>query len=171
MSTSASGIGASRQAGVSLVELVMFIVIVSVGIAGILAVMNMTSGASADPMLRKQAIAIAESMLEEIQAKDFANPTDPGAFSGAATQANRALFDDVGDYHGFSTSGIYPVDGAVAIPGLEAYSVQVSVVNHAGLSGAGNAVPAADARLIAVMVTGPASTSITLHAYRTNHGP
>ncbi len=171
MSISASGIGGNRQAGISLVELVMFIVIVSVGIAGILSVMNVTSGSSADPMVRKQAIAIAESMLEEIQAKDFANPSGPGAFTGAANQANRALFDDVGDYHDFSTTGIFAIDGTVAINGLEAYSVEVSVLNHAGLSAAGNAVPAVDARLIAVTVTGPASTSITLHAYRTNHAP
>ncbi len=55
-----------RQKGISLIELIMFIVIVSVGIAGILSVMNVTTKASADPLLRKQALAIAESLLEEI---------------------------------------------------------------------------------------------------------
>ena len=164
---------ARRQAGISLVELVMFIVIVSIGIAGILSVMNVTTGGSVDPMLRKQAMAIAESMLEEIQLKEFNNPADPGAFTGAATQANRALFDDVSDYNGFATTGIYTVDGAAVIAGLEKYNVQVAVSSSGALaaSGGGSAVPAADAKLIAVTVTGPSATSITLHAYRTNYAP
>jgi len=55
------------QAGISLIELVMFIVIVSVGVVGILSVMNVTTKSSADPMIRKQALAIAESVLEEIE--------------------------------------------------------------------------------------------------------
>ncbi len=171
MYTSASAIQTPRQAGISLVELVMFIVIVSVGIAGILSVMNVTTRSSADPMVRKQAIAIAESLLEEIQAKDFANPADPGAFTGASSQANRALFDDVSDYHDFNTAGIYPVDGADVITGLEAYSVRVSVVNDGGLKSSSNAVPPADAKLITVTVAAPGSTFITMHAYRTNHAP
>jgi len=162
---------ALRQAGLSLVELVMFIVIVSIGIAGILSVMNVTTGSSADPMVRKQAMAIAESMLEEILLKDFANPADPDAFSGAPTQANRALFDDIGDYHGFATTGIYPVGDATVIPGLGGYNIQVSVVSDGSLGGAASVVPAADARLITVTVTGPGATAITLNAYRTNYAP
>lgn len=58
-----------RQAGITLIELVLYIVIVSVGIAGILSVMNVTTQHSADPMVRKQALAAAESLLEEILLK------------------------------------------------------------------------------------------------------
>ena len=32
----------------------------------------------------------------------------PGGFAGAATQANRPLFDNVADYNGFTTVGILP---------------------------------------------------------------
>jgi len=155
------------QAGITLVELVMFIVIVSVGIAGILSVMNVTTKSSADPMVRKQAMAIAESMLEEIQLKDFANPSDPNAFTGLATQANRAVFDDIGDYNGFTTTGIYTVDDSSGIPWLASYNVSVTVAAVAGLGPSGSQVPSSDARLITVTVSGP-STSITLHGYRTN---
>lgn len=74
------------QAGISLIELIMFIVIVSVGLAGILSVMNVTTRASADPMLRKQAIAIAESLLEEIELQPFTfcDPDDPQAATATA---------------------------------------------------------------------------------------
>lgn len=171
MSTNASAIQSPRQAGISLVELVVFIVIVSVGIVGILSVMNVTTRSSADPFPRKQAMAIAESMLEEIQLKDFANPSDPNAFSGAPDQANRALFDDIGDYEGFATTGIYPVDGGSVIAGLEAYNVSVTVANDGGLGAGASQVPSAEARLITVTVTGPAATTITLNGYRTNYAP
>ena len=60
-----------RQRGVSLIELVLFIVIVGVASAAILGVMSLTTRQSADPQLRKQALAIAEAMLEEIELARF----------------------------------------------------------------------------------------------------
>lgn len=67
--------------GISMVELIMFIVIVSVGIAGILYVLNITTKHSADPQRRKQALAIAEALMEEIQGSrfTFCDPTDARA--------------------------------------------------------------------------------------------
>jgi MSHA pilin protein MshD len=70
-----------KQRGVSLVELIMFIVIVSVSLAGILLVMNVTTKGSVDPLVHKQALAIAESMLEEVELMSFTycDPDDPKA--------------------------------------------------------------------------------------------
>ena len=64
------------QRGLSLIELIIFIVVVSVGILGILSVLNATAKSSADPMIRKQVVAVAEAMLEEVLSKDYQN--DPG---------------------------------------------------------------------------------------------
>ncbi len=60
-----------RQRGVSLVELVMFIIIIGVAVVGIVNVMNLTVGMSAEPIRRKQALAIAETLLEEVQMAHF----------------------------------------------------------------------------------------------------
>jgi MSHA pilin protein MshD len=69
------------QRGISLIELIMFIMIVSVALAGILLVMNVTTKSSADPLVHKQALAIAESLLEEIELMPFTfcDPNDPTA--------------------------------------------------------------------------------------------
>lgn len=118
----------SIQTGISLVELIMFIVIVGLGIVGILSVMNVTTKASADPMLRKQALAIAESLLEEIELQPFTlcDPDDDNART-ALTTADCATvqglgktpgetrytdprFDNVGDYHLLNITGIRDIE-------------------------------------------------------------
>lgn len=63
--------GRRRQRGVSLVELVMFIIIIGVAVVGIVNVLSLTVGMSADPIRRKQALAIAETLLEEVQMAHF----------------------------------------------------------------------------------------------------
>ena len=182
-----------RQKGISLIELIMFIVVVSVGIAGILSVMNMTTKASADPLLRKQALAIAESLLEEIelQPSTFCDPDDPLAAvaTGAAVDApgvpgctgaatiqgitpqageNRyvaPLFDNVGDYNGFSMTGIRDI-GNIPITGLGAYQASVAIAQV----GASFALPAAAALQIDVRVVA-GNTDITLTGYRFRYAP
>jgi MSHA pilin protein MshD len=69
----------ARQRGLSLIELVMAILVISVGVVGLLMIFNSTVSKSADPMVRKQALAIAESMLNEVLAQPFSycDPQDP----------------------------------------------------------------------------------------------
>lgn len=149
-----------RQHGISLVELIMVIVIVSVALAGILLVLNVTTKNSADPLVRKQALAAAESLLEEIELQDFISA---GGATVPVTQANRASqYHIVRDYQGFATTGIYTVDGVAPIAGLGNFNASVSVAN-AALNGiaAGNAV------LITVTVTDPQGNQIAIDGYRT----
>jgi len=136
------------QSGISLVEVIIFIVIVSVGVAGLMSVMNVTTKYSADPMIRKQAIAVGESLLEEIMLHPFTycDPDDPNALTatgsagcttveglgveGAETRySNVTPFDNVNDYHGFQMlAGIYPVnDGTTLVTGLENYKASVTM--------------------------------------------
>jgi MSHA pilin protein MshD len=74
-----------RQRGVTLIELILFIVIVSIGLAGIIAVMNITTRGSADPVRRKQALIIAEGLLEEVELAKFSfcDPADEEADDAA----------------------------------------------------------------------------------------
>ena len=68
-----------RQRGVTMIELILFIVIVGIAIGGILTVINLTTRGSADPVRRKQALIIAEGLLEEVELAKFSycDPVDP----------------------------------------------------------------------------------------------
>jgi len=150
------------QRGISLIELILFIVIISIALVSLLSVLNFTTQNSVDPLLRKQALSIAESLLEEVQLHDFANSA--GGFTGAATQANRALFDDVMDYNGFATTGIYSADGSGSVlTGLSDYSVDVTVTPIEWLAVASDTVQ------ITVTVTPPNGQSLQAVGYRMNH--
>jgi len=65
--------------GLSLIEVVVFIIVLGVGFSGILILYNQTTRASVDPVVRKQAVAIATSLMEEIQLRGFTycDPDDP----------------------------------------------------------------------------------------------
>ncbi len=150
------------QLGASLVELIMFIVIVSVALAGILLLMNTVNKTSSDPLVHKQALASAESLLEEIQLQDFVSASGS---THMVTQANRASeYHIVSDYNGFATSGIYPVSGVSVITGLGSYNASVAITNTAlGSIAAGSAV------LITVTVTDPQKNTLQVSGYRTNY--
>ncbi len=75
-----------RQSGMTLIEQIMFIVIVSVGVIGLVSVMGTSIRASADPMVSKQFIAIAESLLTEIEHQPF-TWCDPGDANASTAQA------------------------------------------------------------------------------------
>ncbi|MBV7534383.1 type II secretion system GspH family protein [Duganella sp. sic0402] len=85
-----------RQRGVTIVELIMFIVIVGVAAAGILQVMNLTSRNSTDPIRRKQATLIAEAYMEELQQAQFTacdpNDQNAGTASNSAVNPNDVRF-------------------------------------------------------------------------------
>lgn len=113
-----------RQHGLSLIELILFIVIVGAALAGILTVFDLVTRGSADPLIRKQAVAIAESLMEEVGAAHYACPS--GATCNPVTTANRAEPHALADYNGFAMSGISAIDGT-AIAHLAGYDAGVAV--------------------------------------------
>lgn len=94
----------AEQRGLSLIELVMFIAIVGTALAGVLAVYANSVKGSADPMVRKQAVAVAESLLHEVLMQPFtwcdpqdpANDADPPPASGSACTGGIANSQDAG---------------------------------------------------------------------------
>ncbi len=164
----------------SLIELIMFMVIVSVGIAGILGAINISTRNSADPMIRKQAQAIAESLLEEVELAPFTwcDPTDPNARTAINAAGCTILpaiqggevrpYDNVIEYNGIVVGPPIPDITGTPIPLLAGYSAAISVVPAAlGSITAGSG----DALRISVTVTPPSGPTLTLQGYRTRYAP
>jgi len=128
--------------GVTLVELIVFIVIVGVAMAGLFAAFNTITAASADPLVRKQVLAIAESLMEEVQLMPFtycdpddANAETAASTAGCAVASNSenlvigpencpgascetrynaaAQFDNVSDYHDFKMGTLYGLPAGI----------------------------------------------------------
>ena len=146
----------SSERGISLIELIMFIVILSVGLAGILLAMDVSTKSSGDPVIRKQALTIAESLLEEIELQSF---------TAIANAAGRENYNDIFDYNGLS-GAVTHANSSVAVTGLESYSIAAQV---AVLSSSWGDVPAASAAQITVTVNGPGGQSIEMAGYRVAH--
>jgi MSHA pilin protein MshD len=77
----------TRSRGVTLVELIVFIVIVGVALAGLFAAFNTMTAASADPQVRKQVLAIAESLMDEVALMPFTYCDPDDANAATATGA------------------------------------------------------------------------------------
>ena len=131
---------APDQRGLTLVELVVFIVVVSAGLAGVLSVIDVSAKASADPLLRKQAQAVAEAMLDEILSKAYQNDRDDPVHTSSTlgctanttpacrsnTPKDRARYNDVDDYIGWKQDAVQDLFGD-AVAGLEHCQVSVAV--------------------------------------------
>ena len=149
----------SRQSGMTLIELIIAIVIISVGLAGVLMAFTTTVLSSADPMLHKQMSAVADGMMEEILLKPFA-----AAANTAPATCARDTYNDVLDFNGYSTANVCDIDGG-AVAALTGYGVSVSVTTPAASPFPD--VPAADVLVIRIDVTRGSSTH-SLTGWRTN---
>lgn len=121
---------------------------------------------SADPMVQRQSLAIAESLLAEVLQQGTTD-SDPdgvadalGPETGESRGSATAPFDHVNDYNGFAMTGITAMDGS-AIAGLSSYSASV-VVRAQGLDNVG----ANDGWWVEVTVTGPDGRALRLSGWR-----
>ena len=146
-----------KQSGTTLIELIIAIVIISIAASTILMALSTSVASSADPMIRHQAVAIAEAYLEEIALRSFADP------DGVDGEASRDLYDDVDDYNGLVDNGARDqFDNALA--SLGDYTVTVAVTASSAMP----PIAATDLFLISVTITHPANIDFTISGYRAN---
>jgi MSHA pilin protein MshD len=184
-----------RSRGVSLIEVVILIVVVAIGFMALFVLQSSTVQTTIDPVVRKQALAIASSLMEEIQLRGFTfcDPDDANVYTArditecssvalreglgleaGDSHAARSTLDNVSDYSGLpamSGAGIVDLRGIpISATDLAGYTVTVAVTNVAG--GELTQFPdTTDGLKITVSVTAPAGVSVSLQGYRLRYAP
>jgi MSHA pilin protein MshD len=146
----------ARMHGLTLIELVVSIVVISIAVSAVLGALSAVAARSSQAMLQQQAVNIAAAYLNEVLQKSFLDP-----FAGA--EPNRASFDNVDDYNGLPDAVVRDINGN-AVAGLDQFTVTVTSV-AAALGG----VPAAQMRRITVTVRHPAIQPVVLQGYRSRY--
>jgi len=186
----------ANQRGLSLIELIVAIVVIGTAVVGVLGAISLSARSSADPMIQKQALAIAEALLEEVQLQPFTycDPDDTAAATalssadctggaGGANDESRTplthegesrtaipIFDNVSDYNGLVINPVTDINGAAL--GFDGYSATITVATQGiGAIGPIPAISVDEALLITVTVTGPGNTTVVLHGYRVRYAP
>ncbi|WP_086931229.1 type IV pilus modification PilV family protein [Agarilytica rhodophyticola] len=148
--------------GVTLIETIVFLTVVSIAIVALVKVYSYAIINSVDPLIKVQALEHAQAQLDEILARKFDENTPTGGVPACDSGDGPAClgispdgdFDDVGDYNGFiDTSN-------------QGHTISVSVIAAGSELGGGMANSAA--RRITVVVTSNNGDSVTLSAYKTN---
>ena len=185
-----------RQSGLTLIEMIMFIMIVAIALAAIIGVLSLTTKASADPLRRKQALMIAEGLLEEVQLArmTYCDPTADRAGDDEVTGSadcdvpenwgpepgGSRPFDNVNDYvsaAGRAEARFNDADGRLADANGEPMNVggYTATVTVTPESIGGIAVPnaaAADSDVLRIRVeVRYDGETIVLDGYRTRYAP
>ncbi|MCG2576763.1 type II secretion system protein [Dechloromonas sp. XY25] len=162
--------------------MLVFIVIIGVGVAGLVTAMNTLVRFSADPMRTKQMLAIAEALLNEVMHQPFTwcDPDDPAAstaqsYAGCALPQNTGTFtpgesrlagtfDNVDDYGAYTMANVTDASGNNAMTG---YTASVAIVRT------GTALGLADntAALSVTVTVSFGADSFSLTGYRFRYAP
>jgi MSHA pilin protein MshD len=185
-----------QQRGVTLIELILFIMIIGIALTAILGVMNVTTRHSADTLRDKQALMIAEGLLEEVQLArfTFCDPAsdnfDTATSSSACTipeawgpeTGNTRPYDNINDYvtaanaatAAFNNGGVLADANGRAL-GVTGYTATVTVtpdtIGPSGMQvGAGGT--AADTDMLRIRITvAYDNASLSLDGYRARYAP
>jgi len=182
-----------REAGVTMIELIVFIMVIGIAVIALLGVLSLTTSNSADPLRRKQALMIAESLLEEVQLAKFTfcQPTDnnvetalnaAGCTNGLAenwgAEGTTRPHDNINDYAtvanqpaaAFNNANNVLVDtNGTAMPA--GYAATVTITPQT-LEGVGTAGASADTEVLRIRVTvSYDKDQIVLDGFRMRYAP
>ncbi|MGB7161415.1 MAG: prepilin-type N-terminal cleavage/methylation domain-containing protein [Tepidisphaeraceae bacterium] len=153
---------ARGRRGFTLVESLIASVVLAVAVVGVAGTLAASYQQSRDQVAVAEATAFARQMLEEISARPVVvvapNPTANAGWTSGNT--NRATYDDVDDYNGYTdvSTSVKTLAGATqSIGTMGPYTRTVSV---AGVVPAGHTT--SDLKLVQVTVTRPTGPPVVL---------
>ena len=169
-----------KTSGFTLIEVVIGIVVLAISMSVILSVIVPTEQQSADQIQQVKAAELAQSLLEEILARDFDEHSDHAGnhwrcnetgrpsctvqakFSPDSGETNRSLYNDVDDYNGYTS--LNNATGNSLDSSYGSFSLSVTVVYDGAALGLANNL----AKRITVTVTTPLNTDIVFTGYKAN---
>ncbi len=146
--------------GATLVEVVLGIVVLAIAAAGVLSAFTLVRG-SADPVVEKQLLAIAEGLMDEVTSRS----TQTGSFTPTGS-CPRHQFDDLHDYHNYQQSSYCLPNGNVPVGGAD-FAVSIDVSSAANVLGPSGATVPNAWRITVVVTHTPSNRSLSLIGYRT----
>lgn len=161
-----------HQNGMTLVEMVISIVLISIAITAVLSAFSTSMGRSADPLWKNKSLKLAQLYLDEILSKKYDANTPLGGIPAATSvscnvagpaSGSRANYDTVDDYNGIDEAPQLVTAGGMGT--YSQYNVKVSVVC------AGSDVNVANnrnAKRITVTITPPNQPPMPFSVYRGN---
>ena len=165
----------ARQQGVTLIELVISIVVLSIALIALINAMGGSLQRSSNILLQDHSIQLAQAYLDEILAKRYDETTPIGgvpasttvncAALGAETGENRATFDDVDDYDGLNDQPPRS-QTSTSFPEYAQYRVTVTVSCVGG--DLGQFATADSLKRIEVAIIDPKGDRMVFSAYRGN---
>lgn len=126
----------NKQAGVTLIELIITIVVLGIALSALISSLSIGIGRSAQPMLEGKALELSQAYLDEILAMSFDDQTPTGGGEVAAAQSpcdlseegqSREFYDDVDDYDGVSDAPPVLIDSTIDMSRYANYQVDISV--------------------------------------------
>ena len=141
----------NRQGGVTLVELIIAMVIISIAAVALLQGLGLQSQRNVDPMIQSQAQRLVIQYLQEVSNKSFFDPSadprlDPSLTSeaelnlvidgvndqtGSSASSNRLAWDNIFEYNDYDGS-INDIHGD-PVAALSGYAVKIEVDTSPGL--------------------------------------
>ena len=134
-----------RQRGLTLVELVITIVVISIALYTSLQAFSYFSGRSADALNQTRMLDLTQLYLDEILAKRWDEASGAGGapvyvgcrITNDGESRSRALFDDVDDYHNLSDKPALADQSLATLYADFTVNVQVSCDNSVGVNNNG----------------------------------
>ena len=149
--------------GISLIELVVFIMVMAIGLSVLIKAISYAQARSTDPLIITQGVECARAALADAMVRKFDESTPTGgipacgsaefsavACSGIAVDAD---LDDTGDFNGY----VYTLGGC---------NVTLTVTGEG--TDLGLPDDADEVRLITAVASMPGGDTLTLASYRTN---
>lgn len=154
----------AREHGVTLIELIVFIVVISLALGALLGVYRYSVVNSVDPVVRVRLIEAAQSQLDVVLAQPYDANTPAGGVPACGMPENGVPEGMPKPPSCANSGGVSSFDGYSDVP-YNGYQRQVNVEFAGTELGLPNN---AWAKRITVVATAPDGQSVTLSAYRTN---